>query len=267
MDLERVGISTAAFYPAHLTEDALDAIARLDFRVVEIFLQADAEYTGHFGAILERRRRALGLEVYSIHLYATLFDLWSFYPRMVRETRDRFYRVLDVASEVGAQALTWHGLRYGLEDPRLIRAFFESAAWAGQRAQEAGVSLCLENVSWCYLRAPQHVRAIQRANLPLAFTFDSFQALESQVPPADLVQAMAGQLKTVHLSDYRASGPRHLPPGQGEIAWPLLMKAIQDAGYEGPLILETARVRDPDVLLAARAFVRDAWEAGRRGRY
>jgi len=256
MDLERIGISTAAYYPGHLTEDALDAIARLGFRVVEVFLQADVEHTAQFGVILERRRRDLGLEVHSIHLYATLFDLWSSYPRMAQEARDRFCRVLDLANEVGAQALTWHGLRYGLEDPRLIRAFFESAAWAGQRARDSGVTLCVENVSWCYLRAPGHVRTIRAAELPVAFTFDSFQALESHVPPADLVWAMGGRLKTVHLADYRPD----------EVDWPSLMGVIQDVGYEGPLILETARVRDPDVLLAARRFVRDAWEGARHGR-
>lgn len=35
-----IGLSTAALYPTHLTEDALTTIAELGFHVVEIFLQA-----------------------------------------------------------------------------------------------------------------------------------------------------------------------------------------------------------------------------------
>ena len=260
MDLDRIGISTAAFFPGHLTEDALYAAAELGFRVVEVFLQAGSEYTARFGTVLEQRRRNLGLEIHSLHLYATFFDLWSIYPRRAREIRDRFDRALEVAGRVGAQALTWHGLRYGVDDPRLVEAFFESARWAGERAEAAGVTLCIENVSWCYLRRPQQVRSIRDADLPVGFTFDGFQALESGAEPGALVRAMGDRLTTVHLSDYRAEGARHLPPGEGEMDWLALMRALRGVSYAGPLILETAHVDDAETLVRARGFVRGAWE-------
>ena len=255
-----VGVSTAAFYPGYLTEDALTAIARLGFRVVEIFLQADEEYTPDFGAVLRRRCRASDLEVHSLHLYATYFDLWAPYPRMAQEVRDRFRRLLEVAAMVDAEALTWHGLRYGLENPGLIDAFFESAAWAGQQARAAGLTLCLENVSWCYLRTPEQVWAVRDADLPVAFTFDAFQACESDVEPAVLVRAMGDRLVTVHLSDYRAEGPRHLPPGEGDLDWPRLLRALQAADYAGPLILEPAHVEALEVLVEARRFIHRMWD-------
>ncbi len=264
MDCDRVGISTAAFYPHHLTEDALTAIGELSFRIVEIFLQAQAEYTPRFGALLARRCRDLGLQVHSLHLYATYFDLWSPYPRMAREIRERYQRLLAVATKVGARALTWHGLRYGLDNPRLIDAFFESTAWAAEEARRAGLTLCLENVSWCYLRGLEQVRAVQEAGVSVGFTFDVFQARESGAEPARLVRAMGDELTTVHLSDYRAEAPRHLPPGKGDVDWSGLMRALQEVGYAGPLILETAHVRDGDVLLEARAFVQRAWEESTR---
>jgi len=43
MDLPEIGLSTAALYPTHLTENALTAIAELGFRVAEVFLQAEEE--------------------------------------------------------------------------------------------------------------------------------------------------------------------------------------------------------------------------------
>jgi sugar phosphate isomerase/epimerase len=258
--LPQIGISTASFYPRTLTEDALIAIAELDFRVIEIFLQANEEYSVSFGAVLDRRRRALGLDVHSLHLYAPYFDLWSPYSRMAWEVRDRFHRLLDVAAMLEARALTWHGLRYSLDTPRLVAAFFESATWAGERADAAGLTLCIENVSWCYLRTPEQVRAITRADLPVAFTFDAFQAGESDVEPAALIHAMGDRLTTVHLSDYEPEGPRHLPPGAGSLNWPELLRALQDVDYRGPLILEPAHVQDGEALLQAREFVRRGWE-------
>jgi sugar phosphate isomerase/epimerase len=253
-----IGVSTAALYPTYLTEDALTTIAELGFCVAEVFLQAAEEYTPAFGAELDRRRRDLGVRVHSLHLYSLYFDLWASYPRMVQETRDRFQRLLEIAATLEARALTWHGLRYGVDNPRLVAAFFESAAWAGEQAQAAGVTLCIENVSWCYLRTPEHVAAIRQAGLPVGFTFDSFQAGESGTDPAALIHAMNTRLTTVHLADYAPAGPRHLPPGEGTLDWPATLRALRAVGYGGPLILEPAHVSDTAAFLDARDFVQQA---------
>ncbi len=255
MNTPEIGLSTAAFYPTHLTEEALTSIAELDFQVVEIFLQTEQEYTPAFGAELDRRRRDLGLCVHSLHLYSPYFDLWAPYPRMIQETRDRFRRLLDIATTLDARALTWHGLRYGVDSPRLVTAFFESTAWAGAQAQAVGVTLCIENVSWCYLRTPRQVAAIHQARLPVGFTFDTFQAGESCTDPAALVRAMDNRLTTVHLADYAPGAPRHLPPGTGTLDWPAIMHALRAVNYNGPLIIEPAHVEDPLVFRRARAFV------------
>jgi len=255
MSTPEIGLSTAALYPTHLTEDALTVIAGLGFRIVEVFLQTGEEYTLAFGAELDRRRLDLGLHVHSIHLYSSYFDLWSSYPRMVQETRSRFRRLLEIATTLGARALTWHGLRYGTNNPHLVAAFFENTAWAGEQARAAGVTLCIENVSWCYLRTPEQVIAIRQAGLPVGFTFDTFQAGESGTDHAALIHAMDSRLTTVHLADYTPAGPRHLPPGRGILDWPGILHALHAAGYRGPLILEPAQVKDPAILLRARDFV------------
>jgi sugar phosphate isomerase/epimerase len=254
-----IGISTAALYPHYLTEDALNAAAELGFRVVEIFLQAQEEYSPAFGAILDRRRRDLGLRVHSLHLYASFFDLWTPYPRMIRETRDRFLCMLETAARLDVQGLTWHGLRYRLDAPHMVEAFFESTAWAGEQAQAAGCTLCIENVSWCYLRTPEHVAAIRQAGLPVGFTFDTFQAGEAGVDPPALIHAMDSRLTTVHVADYDPAGPRHLIPGEGVLDWPAIAQALRDVRYAGPLLLEPAHVVDPGTLVEARNFVRRVW--------
>ena len=250
-----IGLSTAAFYPTHLTEDALTAIAELGFCVAEVFLQTGQEYTTTFGIELDRRRRSLGLHVHSLHLHTSYFDLWAPYPRMAQETRDRFLRLLEIAARLQARALTWHGLRFGVNNPHLVDAFFESAVWAGEQAQAAGVALCLENVSWCYLRTPEQVADILQAGLPVNFTFDAFQAGESATDPVALIHAMNGRLTTVHLADYNPGAARHSPPGTGDLDWPLILRALQDVNYSGPLIIELAHIKDPTIFLHVRDFI------------
>ncbi|MCX7682955.1 MAG: sugar phosphate isomerase/epimerase [Anaerolineae bacterium] len=255
-----IGLSTAALYPHHLTEDALVTIARLGFHVVEIFLQTEEEYSLAFGAELDRRRRALGLTVHSLHLYSPYFDLWAPYPRMAQETRARFERLLEIAGMLDAVALTWHGLRYEVDDPRLLAPFLDSACQAGEWARSAGVTLCIENVSWCYMRTPEHVQAIKAACPTVGFTFDTFQAGESGSDPVAMIRAMDSRLMTVHLADYAPGAPRHLPPGEGVLDWPAILRALREVQYSGPLIIEPAYVSDGAVFLRARDFVRGVWE-------
>ncbi|HEY89614.1 MAG TPA: sugar phosphate isomerase/epimerase [Thermoflexia bacterium] len=255
MHPRRIGVSTACFFPQTLTEETLAIIAELGFSVTEAFLQVDGEYNAAFAAKLDRQRHATGVQIHSLHITAMLFDLWSAYPRMRQETRDRFLRALEVAARVEARAITWHGLRYGLDNPRLVAAFLESLAWASEQAQQAGVTLCVENVSWCYLRRPEHVQKLLASGLPCGFTFDVFQAAESGVDPVALLQAMGDRLTTVHLSDYAPEGARHLLPGQGTLDWDAVLHALQELHYQGPLLLEVAHLQDPQELVQAWDFI------------
>ncbi len=156
---------------------------------------------------------------------------------------------------MGARALTWHGLRYGLDNPRLITAFFDCLAWATERSTEAGITLCVENVSWCYLRRPEHAEALAATGLPLGFTFDCFQAAESGADAETLIHAMGDRLTTVHLADYAPDGPRHLPPGAGHVEWQRVLDALTEVGYAGPLIIEVAQLENPEALLPMREFL------------
>ena len=39
---------------------------------------------------------------------------------------------------------------------------------------------------------------------------------------------MDGRLVTVHLADYAPGSPRHLPPGEGALDWPVILRALQE---------------------------------------
>lgn len=254
MHPSEIGMSTAALYPTYPTEDALTTAADLGFPVVEVFLQAEEEHSAHFGIELDKRRRATGIRVHSLHLHTHYFNLWTPYARRAEETRDRFRRTLDLANRIEAQALTWHGIGAQFGFQRLA-AFVDSVTWAAEQAHAADVTLCIENVSWCYLRTPEQVRSLLDLGVPIGFTFDTFQAGESHVDPATLIHAMGDRLTTVHLADYDPAGPRHLPLGKGALNWPAILRALANARYNGPLIIELADVERIDVLRESRDFI------------
>jgi len=250
-----IGVSTAALYPTHLTEDALTAAGELGFPVAEVFLQTREEYTPAFSKKLDERRRAFGMRVHSLHLHNDFFELWSLYPRMLAEARERFLHTLEIATLLEARALTWHGIRFGFKNPGFVARFLESTIWAAEQARAAGITLCLENVSWCYLRTPEQIDTLKAHHVPVGFTFDSFQAGETPTDPATMIHAMNSRLTTVHLADYDPAGPRHLPLGDGILDWPGILHALDTVGYGGPLIIELAGVENNDTLRASRTFI------------
>lgn len=250
-----IGVSTAAFYPAYLTEDALTAAAELGFPVAEVFLQSREEYTPDFGRMLDQRRRAFGMRVHSLHLHNDFFELWSPYPRMLDEARERFQHTLDIAARLEAQALTWHGIRFGFNNPAFVARFLDCVAWAAKQARATGVTLCIENVSWCYLRTPEQVQTFSNLGIPVGFTFDTFQAGESHIDLTAMIHAMGARLTTVHCADYDPAGPRHLPLGEGKLDWLAILHALDTVGYSGPLIIELAGVENLNTLRASQAFI------------
>jgi deoxyribonuclease-4 len=248
-----IGLSTGALFPDYLTEDALAVASQFGFDTVEIYLQTPGEYHSAFVRKVKQSLNHTGLTAHSLHNDTRHFDLWSPYSRRAAEGRDLFKRLIEIAVELGAQALTWHGLAAKIDDEDAIARFVESAYDLGEQAQQAGVILTVENVSWCYLRRVDHVQHLR--DLPIGFTFDPFQAAESGENSVELIHSMGDRLTTVHLSDYGTGVIRHLPVGQGNLDWAGLFWALSEIHYTGPLIIESPYRGDLQVLADGRGFV------------
>lgn len=71
--------------------------------------------------------------------------------------------------------------------------------------------------------------------------------------PREEIPLIASRLINVHVKD-RVLGGTTVPLGQGDAELPLVFEMLGQAGYEGFLILQTARAADGDHLGAARAY-------------
>lgn len=234
-----IGASTGTLYPHQLTEDAVETLARMGFPAAEVVLQTAGEYEAGFVRALECRARAAGTSVTSVHTLTGLHPLFDPYPRRRDEGRAALQRAIEAAATLGARTLIWHGptLR-DLPEGVASGQFREVLADVAAAAAEAGVTLTLENVSWCVVRDAERVQAVRAWGLPVGFTFDPFQAAEAGVDAVDLIDAMGDALVNVHLSDHAPGGRRHLPVGEGVIPWRAILGRVRAAGYTGPLILE-----------------------------
>lgn len=272
----RLGLSSGALYPLP-TEDVPDAAANIGLFDLEIMLQTPGEYGARFIRELAARCRAAGCRVHAVHLWQELHPLLSPYARRGREGRTLFARAIEGTQELGGKVVVWHGPRRGVLSTTDDQArFIDAVAEQGSACAAGGLRLAIENVSWCALASVRDVLAFAasvkefdpRAER-IGFAFDPFQADEAGANPFMVLAAMENRVFDVHLSDRREDDPdsRHLPPGEGDLPWPALLRAIAGA-YSGPLMLEgvvgdelgridaTRRYLDPilrDILAESRA--------------
>jgi hypothetical protein len=202
--------------------------------------------------------------VHSVHLWQELHPLLSPYQRRAREGRTLFARAIEGTSELGGKVIVWHGPRRAdLNGGNDQARFLDAVAEQGSACAAAGLRLAIENVSWCALASVRDVLAFAasirefdpRAER-IGFAFDPFQADEAGANPFMLLSAMEGRVFDVHLSDRREDDPnnRHLPPGEGDLPWPALLRAIAGA-YSGPLMLEGVVGEDVGRIDATRRYL------------
>ena len=259
----RLGLSSGALYPTP-TEDVPDAAARAGLFDLEIMLQTPGEYGNGFIRELAARSRGAGCRVHAVHLWQELHPLLSPYARRVREGRALFSRAIDGAVELGARTIVWHGpKRADVGSAGDQARFFDAAADRGAACAEAGLRLAIENVSWCALATVRDVlvfaasaKEIDPRGERIGFAFDPFQADEAGANPFMILAAMQGRVFDVHLSDRREGEPqrRHLAPGEGDLPWPALLRAIAGS-YSGPLMLESGVGEDLGQVDATRRFI------------
>lgn len=247
-----LGISTASYFGRMHTEDALLDIGAHGVRTVELFLNSFSEYTDAFaGVLLERLRRA-DLSVFSVHPLSTQFEpqLFSRCDRQREDALGLYEQVLRLAEKVGATHYVMHGaaslaaagknagMARSHPVARLAGILMELAA----RAEDHGVVLTLENVSWCAFRTPAFGTELRDAmDGKIKFTLDVKQAIRSGYSPEDYVRAIGKDIVNVHLCDAYADADgaaRLALPGSGDCDFAALFMLLRSYGYAGPAFIE-----------------------------
>jgi uncharacterized protein len=241
-----LGLSSGALYP-HIPTEQTPAIAAAHGIVnLELLLQTPGEHQPQFIRDTRALAEAHGCAIHAVHSYQELVPVLSPYERRASEGRQMFTRMIAATSELGAKVLVWHGpRRHELATLDDWERFIAITAELAAECASANVTLGIENVSWAALPTVRDVTAFA-ARLPeigppdaIGFVFDPFQAAEAGANPFMILQAMEDRVVDVHISDYRAGDPpqRHLPPGEGDLPWPALLRAIAGV-YNGPLMIE-----------------------------
>lgn len=260
----RLAVSSGAFYPHIPTEHTPAAAAALGFHELEIMLQTVGEYELDFAREVATNAQAAGVRIRSVHTWEDLHKVVSPYARRAEEGRAMMRKAIEFAREVGAEVLVWHGpARNVVHTPEGWPLFIEEVLAIGKQCQEAGITLALENVGRASLGHVRDVAAFAKVladrdpEQTIGFVFDPFQAAEASANPFMMLAAMGNRIVNVHISDWleRDPGQRHLPPGDGDLPWPALTRAIASTGYDGPLVIEGTLGTTDEISSRVRSFL------------
>lgn len=164
----------------------------------------------------------------------------------------RFLRALEAADRVGARQMVLHSpytawyqnnlwCLPGYAEKKLARVH-EVLDPVVRAAEEYGITLVIENI--------QDVDPATRREMVESFGSDAI-ALSIDTGHAQLARRMSGAppvdyfvrdagaaLKHVHIQDVDGHADRHWAPGDGEIEWPAVFRALADAKGAPHLVLE-----------------------------
>ncbi len=244
-----VGLSTGCFYQESIL-DCLERIRNAGFSLIEVcsfpahldYHDADAVSTA------AQKITALGLEPYSFHApFADHIDITALDPSRRETARQEILQAAKAAAILGVRYLVIHPgpEKGGFPDSERFQRMGNAAQILNEMAvqcKKLNVGLVLENMLPHLFSG--HVRDLMWILGALDTTevgvcLDTGHAHLS----GDLrtvAHKLSGHLWMVHASDNNGNFDDHLPPGDGQNAWPSLVKQLHQNGFNGTVILEIA---------------------------
>ncbi|MDO4572604.1 MAG: sugar phosphate isomerase/epimerase [Clostridia bacterium] len=243
----KLGLSTASYFQKIMIEDAVLDIGAHGVQTCELFLNTFSEYEPDFIAMLADRVQMAGMSVYSVHPMSTQFEpqLFSVHSRQRIDAWSLYERILRGARKLGAQVYVMHGpvhLAGAAKNIQLARIapIFRDLS---DMAASYGVTLALENVSWCAFNSPAFGRALRETLGPgsLKYTLDIKQAVRSGHDPLDFIEAVGPDIVNLHLCDAAPGGDGGTclrMPGFGVCDFQGLYDALQRQGADYAAFIE-----------------------------
>lgn len=234
-----IGASSACFYPLE-TERSFLHIAELGFNHCEIFFNAYSELKPSFIKELKTVKDAYGIDVVSIHPYASFgegYDFFSSYKRRFNDGLEHYKRYYEAANILGAKYIVMHGAAKLFDiDMELYAERFNTI---NEAAHSFGCTVAHENVV-NFLSAKPEFSSYMKNSLGDSYkmVLDVKQARRAGVDPKEFIDIMGSNIVHVHLSDYNEKMDCIAPCEEGLFDFEKLFTDLHKAGYDGKYIIE-----------------------------
>lgn len=234
-----IGASSACFYPLE-TERSFLHIAELGFNHSEIFFNAHSELRPVFIKELKTIQDAYGINVVSLHPYASFgegYDFFSAYKRRFGDAMDNYKRYFEAAAILGARYIVMHGAArlYDIDMAEYAHRFNTVT----EAAKSFGCCVAHENVVNFLSATPDFSRYMkEQLGDSYKMVLDVKQARRAGYEPKEFIDIMEKNIVHVHLSDYSREMDCIAPCEEGLFDFEKLFQLLHKVGYNGKYIIE-----------------------------
>lgn len=222
-------------------DDALfAAYAEAGIDAIEISIGRERVLEGVDLSEVARLAKKHGVELWSYHLP---------FPEYNLATRDEARRLayvqrqsehIKMASDMGIKHYVVHPSTEPIPDElraeRMAQSKKSLAALA-EVAKKVGGVLCVENLPrTCLGKNSDEMSELVSSHPDLRICFDTNHLLGQD--PIEFIKAVGDKIVTLHVSDYDFVDERHWLPGEGEMDWQAIYRALEEVGYEGAWLYE-----------------------------
>ncbi|RVX39882.1 D-psicose/D-tagatose/L-ribulose 3-epimerase [Nonomuraea polychroma] len=250
-----IGVNTWVWV-SPLTDDELarlaPRIAGWGFDVIELPVEQPGDWDpGKAAAVLAEH----GLAASVVLVMPPGRELVAASPETVRDTQDYLRHCVDVAVTVGSPVIggpayasvgrTW---RLSPDERRIAYAELrENLRPVLDYAAERGITLAVEPLNRYETSLVNTVeQALEALPEDCHLALDTYHMNIEEKDPAEAVRAAAGRIGHVQVC-----GTDRGTPGADRFDWTGFIRALQDAGYAGPLVIESFTAHNQTIATAA----------------
>ncbi len=207
------------------------------------------EYYAEFSDITDefvRLSGKYGVKINSFHLPFATSEFFNFQPSALRDdlredTLENTKRLIDIFRKTGMKTVVIHGsMRVVPEElSARVEAFIDYLKKLCDFCAPLGIKVAVEDLmpGWIGSTAEEmlHImESVGRENLGICYDSNHFLGSDNE----GFVRAVGKYILTTHISDYDGEWERHWFPGRGVIDWKRITRALDDVGYDGPILFE-----------------------------
>ncbi|MBQ6825104.1 MAG: sugar phosphate isomerase/epimerase [Clostridia bacterium] len=183
------------------------------------------------------------IELWSLHLPFLPFeeiDPSSLDENKRKYTFDLFMGIIEKASKIGINKVIIHPSCEPIPYEERAKRLEAAASFMSDLADEAhkfSIVIAIEDLPrTCIGKNSKEINYLLSANDKLRACFDTNHLLNEKI--TDFIKNVGEKIITTHISDYDFLNERHWLPGEGDIDWLELAKALKEINYNGVWLYE-----------------------------
>lgn len=223
-----------------LTEEGFRSLNESGIEVVEI---SHPDYSSFDFKKVKNTAENAGVRIWSVHLPFMPFseiDISSPDRNLRESTVSVLNEIIEKAGDAGIDKFIIHPSGEPIDDferEERMKCSMESLDLLAEKAKKAGGVIAVEDLPrTCLGRNSDEILRLISVNENLRVCFDTNHLLSENIP--DFIKNVGNKIVTTHVSDYDFINERHWIPGEGDVDWQTLVKALENINYGGVWLYE-----------------------------